>query len=297
MFQEIAENIWFIQGKNRGQYPYSNSLYINDKKKLLIDTGIGRSIIRKLLKQFGQPDIILYSHWHEDHMTYKDLFKSTRYIHEKDKHMVISKEKLYRGLGMNTQKLIHAHESFLKAFNYQPLDAVDTFIDGQVFDLGNYQVKVFHTPGHSAGHVCFEFSAGDLIFASDIDLRRFGPWYGGLDSDIHAFQRSIDLLIQKSPGTLISSHMGIITEDIPTSLTRFSSIIEKRTRRLLDFLKEEHSLPEIIPQALIHGKFFKPQIYKTPRIFAAERMMLQKHLELLLATKKIEVQDGRFRSI
>ena len=101
MFQEIIDNIWFVQGKNNGRYVFSNSLFINDEKKVLIDTGMGRFVIKKLIKKFGQPDIILYTHGHEDHVCEKDRFTTNeRYLHENDEEIATSKVALIESYGV-----------------------------------------------------------------------------------------------------------------------------------------------------------------------------------------------------
>jgi glyoxylase-like metal-dependent hydrolase (beta-lactamase superfamily II) len=293
MFQEVLDKVWFIQGNNLGRYPYSNSLFINDKTKLLIDTGIGRSVIKKLLKQFGQPDIILYSHAHEDHIYNTSLFTAVRYIHERDKLVATSKDELYRVYGITTKALRTILDAFFKSLHYQALTAVNTFTHGQVFDLGTIQVKIIHAPGHSAGHSCFEVLNEDLIFSSDIDLTSFGPWYGALDASIQDFEQSIKALIKRSPKTLITSHKGIISNEITPKLQHFLNIISEREKKLLDFLQEGKSLEELVPHALIHGKFTEPIDY----YMAAERIMLEKHLSILLATQKIEQKNGIFKRI
>ena len=293
MFQEIMDKIWFIQGNNNGRYPYSNSIFINDKKKLLIDTGISRIVIKKLLKQFGQPDLIIYSHGHEDHIYDTDLFTSQRFIHEKDKQMALSREELYRVYGINTLALRQMLDAFLKSLNYRPLTAVNTFTNNQIFDLGTIQLKVLHSPGHSAGHCCFEILEKQLIFSADIDLTSFGPFYGALDSDIHDFEQSIKMVTTKSPKILVTSHKGIISEGILEKLEIYNKRINERTGKILNFLEKERSLEEIIPHALIYGKFAQPQEF----YMAAERIMLEKHLEILLTEHKIDYHQGKYKRI
>jgi len=126
MFQEISDKVWFIQGTNEGRWPFSNSLFINDEKKLLIDTGMGRLIIKKLLSEFGQPDIIVFSHGHEDHIGEKSLFSSTeRFIHELDKPAAESKEEFrrqYAPPSIYPQEAWAKIELLFKDLRIQPLD-------------------------------------------------------------------------------------------------------------------------------------------------------------------------------
>jgi glyoxylase-like metal-dependent hydrolase (beta-lactamase superfamily II) len=292
MFQKVADKVWFIEGLNSGRYPYSHSLFINDTTKVLIDTGIGRPVIKNLLKEFGQPDIILYSHAHEDHIYEKTLFSTTaRFIHELDKPAAESKAELYRLYGIDTSEFAAMLDAFLKSFHYAPLENLKIFKNSQIFELGTLQVKVIHTPGHSGGHCCFEIPQEKIIFASDIDLTTYGPWYGALDSNIQAFEQSIAALLQKPPEIIITSHKGLITDDIPGRLTRYLSIIQEREANVLQFLDQPRTLKEMVPHALIQGKFGEPVEY----YMAAERIMLQKHLDRLLTAHKVIFSKGQYQ--
>ncbi|NVM55649.1 MAG: MBL fold metallo-hydrolase [Candidatus Helarchaeota archaeon] len=295
MFHEILENIYYIESKGNGKYPFANSLFINAEKKLLIDTGFGRFAIKKVLKTFGQPDIILYSHGHEDHIPLEKLFTTPlKYIHLKDKLMATSKDELFRIYGLtDNPSLLKLTDLYLKSFYYKPLTQVDTFTDGQIFDLGIIQVKTIHSPGHSAGHSVFEIINENLIFSSDIDLTSFGPWYGGLDSEIQQFQDSINLVIKKSPKIIITSHKGIFQEsDVEERLKRYLNKFQEREEKILNNLERSKTLKELADLALIHGTFLEPKDF----YFTAERIMLEKHLKILLENEKIEYTQGKYKT-
>ena len=67
------ENIYFIEGDRKGDYPYSHSLLIGN---LLIDTGISGRRLRKVQKQF-QINTVVLSHWHEDHISGNNLLSDS----------------------------------------------------------------------------------------------------------------------------------------------------------------------------------------------------------------------------
>ncbi|MHA1783756.1 MAG: MBL fold metallo-hydrolase [Candidatus Helarchaeota archaeon] len=296
MFQEVIDNIWFIQGKNNGRYVFSNSLFINDEKKLLIDTGVGRSVIKKLIQRFGQPEIILYSHGHEDHIPEKKSFSTNnRYIHEKDLLMAISKNELFRIYGLeNTAEMGALMDAFFSSMNYEPLlkSELKLFNNNQIFDLGKYRLKVIHSPGHSDGHCCFELLSEGLIFSGDIDLSRFGPWYGALNSDIKAFSDSINDLIKKNPKILITSHKGIFQgNDVLENLEMYLNRISEREESILNFIGNGKTLKEIVDSTLIYRKFPEPKEFFLP----AERIMVEKHLEILINKGKIFRENGKFK--
>lgn len=293
MFQEVLDGIWFVKGKNNGKYVFSNSLFIDDEKKVLIDTGLGRSVIKKLIKKFGQPDVILYTHGHEDHVSEKDRFTTNeRYIHEGDHEIATSKVALIKTYDIEqSEEMDEILDMFFAAMNYSPLTEVKTFKDQYVFDFGSYKVKALLTPGHTEGHCCFEILNNDLIFSGDIDLSRFGPFYGATNADIMKFDASIQYLIDRKPQFLVSSHKGVYEgEDVITNLKMFKSRIWEREELYLDFIGSGKTFGQILDATLIYHKLPEPKEFWLP----AERLMDKAHLQVLIQKEKIAKQNGKY---
>lgn len=55
--------------------------------------------------------------------------------------------------------------SEMVGFNQKPFSADILFENGQVFEVGTTKIKVIHTPGHTAGSVCYFLE--DIIFTGD----------------------------------------------------------------------------------------------------------------------------------
>ena len=64
--ETITNNLFLIEGKNKGRFPYSHSILIADNKVVLIDTGCGIDTLRQLKREY-EPDYIINSHTHPDH--------------------------------------------------------------------------------------------------------------------------------------------------------------------------------------------------------------------------------------
>ena len=66
--------------------------------------------------------------------------------------------------------------------------------NGDTIPLGDEQIKVLHTPGHTKGSVCYD--TGDSLLSGDtIFAEGFGRYdlYGG---DINALKNSLDMLMK-----------------------------------------------------------------------------------------------------
>jgi hydroxyacylglutathione hydrolase len=67
----------------------------------------------------------------------------------------------------------------------RPPEPDATLADGQTIRFGNAIWEVFHTPGHSPGHVCFYDRANGFVIAGDVlfqgSVGRTDLWGGSMD--------------------------------------------------------------------------------------------------------------------
>lgn len=106
-------------------------------------------------------ECVLNTHGHLDHIsgirTLKGLYSVPVYLHRHD-------EELY-------DSLVQQGNWFGLQFEAPP--KIDGYLeDGQIVKVGNLEIKVVHTPGHSPGSVCLVVGdhvfCGDLIFAGSV---------------------------------------------------------------------------------------------------------------------------------
>jgi len=293
--KEVTKNIFFIEGDNRGRYPYSNSLLIKDEETALIDSGAGEEIMHQLAKS-ERVDFLINSHSHEDHIAYNNLFNNSKIcIHKLESPVLDSvTDKLVELYGCNNTEFDEEMTFFIQNFvKYDRIKVYFGFDDGFVFDFGDTKLRVIHTPGHSQGHSCFFDEEDNILFSADIDLSSFGPWYGAIDSDINDFIDSIEKIKRLNPEIIISSHKGIIDEDIDAKLDEYMRKIYEREENILEFIKKEKRLDEITEEFIIYGDI-SADLKRMYRPF--EAIMIKKHLDRLLKKGEIAKEDGYFRS-
>jgi glyoxylase-like metal-dependent hydrolase (beta-lactamase superfamily II)/rhodanese-related sulfurtransferase len=103
---------------------------------------------------------ILDTHTHADHYTGAALIReeigAKLYMHEKTKNKL---ELLKNAAKFGVEDIL----------NYNANIAVDVYVnDGDFLKLGNTEIKVMHTPGHTDNHIAFR--AGDALFTGDLLL-------------------------------------------------------------------------------------------------------------------------------
>ena len=159
---------------------------------------------------------------------------------------------------------------------------------GQTIRVGRVDLEVIHAPGHTMDHCCFYLPSLNMILSADIDLSRFGPWYGHLESDLGQFRRSVVMVRDLDPHILVSGHRLPMFGGIQKGLDEYLEIFEARNRRVLDFVGPGRTREQMVDAALIYGRF--PRLPQLLRYW--EGVMLDKHLAELMERGLIR-QEGQ----
>lgn len=137
------------------------------KEAAIIDSGGEFEIINdELTEQGAKLKYILNTHAHFDHVLgekeAQDITGVPVYVHEDDKYLLenLSKQIALYGFGGG-----------------EPPKDIRTFDENTVFKLGDEEIKVIHTPGHTKGSVCFltgnNLISGDTLFYGSIGRTDF----------------------------------------------------------------------------------------------------------------------------
>lgn len=288
---EVRPGIWFVEGENRGRYPYAHSLFFDGGEgNLLVDTGAGQA----LESLAGRVDEVVLTHYHRDHVKANHLFKGASFsVHAADAPGVESREGFYRLSGLD-QIDLEAYWKMVGQINFTAVK-VDRYLgDGDIFDLGKVRLKVLHLPGHTPGHSGFLIEQYGLIYASDIDLTSFGPWYGNPSSDLDAFRHSIKRVRDLEPELLITAHSSPVKEQINEKLIAYGAVLDQRDAAILDFIKQKPAgIEEIVSQQIIYRNHNGQEAL---RYF--EKSMIMKHLESLQKRALLtETAEGLFEAL
>jgi len=139
-------------------------LVINQGKCVIIDPGFnGEDVIAYLALHNLTLSMVLITHGHYDHIRDLRLLAKTLvfplYIHEADQPMLLDDR-------------MNGATYFNGSFRIKADQVVHTIKDGDSIPFGLDAFKVWHTPGHTAGCVCFEYLnylfTGDTLFHGDL---------------------------------------------------------------------------------------------------------------------------------
>jgi len=156
---ELKPGIYQFPSEKPGSHVY---LVRGSNKNVLIDTGITsnfnhlQSFIQELGLAIKDIDLVLLSHEHFDHIGAATYFFETAVI----------------GAHRLAANKIELQDEFVTMNKYlnapgNPFFAHIWLEDDTIISLGNYELKVIHTPGHTSGCICIYETRERLLFSGD----------------------------------------------------------------------------------------------------------------------------------
>jgi len=272
---QVTDQILIVKGGNNGKFPYSNSILILDEETVLIDTGCGAKILKRLRKEYDI-SYVLNSHTHPDHSAANWVFKD-KSIHVPDQGFDTSGNIVSLSERFVSKELAPLWRKMVTGLmGFKDCKPTDKFNEKTIFNFGRIIFKPIHTPGHTKDHYCFYEEREKILLSFDYDLTRF-PWYGHRESSLPEFKESIMRIKALSPRVVVSSHREVINQDIDFEFDQFCRLIDERDEKILSLLSSKKEINQLVESAPIYGKF----PYFEPLLRYFEKQMIVKHLEQL----------------
>lgn len=298
---EIMPRVHLIRGENNAKFPEANTLLIDDEILTLVDAGSSMRNTETTLRDLGHSlsdiDRIVLTHFHIDHKGHAADIQKVADCELVCHELAVKGVETFQGLvdyyGIDGHKYYDDWRALLKfRFGHVTTEynVTGTFTEGDIINCGDTELVPIHLPGHTIDHTCFGINGLETLFLVDIDLTRFGPWYGNEVSDIEEFKKSVDRVIGMNPKVGISSHLiNPVEHKLDERLYAFIAIFDEREQRILDNIAKGINTIEKLSKV--------PTIY--PRIpmpvyYAFEMFMLEKHIDLFKRDGKVSEEDGCF---
>jgi len=293
----FGEHVFLIHGDRSAQFPFCNGLVVKDDQTLLVDPGVGvqrlSAVFEQLHLRLDDLDQLLLTHYHYDHRGRSASIHSSSgcevLAHVSDAPAIQDYNVFKTYTGITESPFEAEWDRWARSFlDLQVCPVTRMLHEGDRLRLGATEWTVLHTPGHTPGHVSLYEPHLRFLFAADVDLTRFGPWYGNIVSDIPAFRSSVqrlrDLVNETGPQniTITTGHRhGAVANPIQ-AFTTYAEHFDQRDKQILALLRKPCTLDELADCNIIYANHSFPII----RFF--ERIMLEKHLENLQKRGLIE---------
>ncbi len=302
MIFDLNHRVKVIRPEAVAVFPYSNSLFIDDDIKVMIDAGAGGRAYKPINPE--RVDLLLLTHNHFDHVNGVSFFKNAKIKAGQEEAESYSKPEVYSSWAgyskweqlMGRTKVERFAQSVAMPDDvpvepgFQKIDLAGVIKDNEVYDLGKTKLIALHTPGHSHGHYAFFLEKEGILFSGDVDISPRGPWYGGEHSNLDDLVASVERLIELKPNILVTSHRRIFdgkSEDLVKLLQDFIGIALQKEERIYEYLSAPRSIHDISEQ-----DFARDYPRKTAFAEFWAKMMIMRHLERLQKSAKIIKVDN-----
>ncbi len=203
---KVCERVWQVGGPDMSD-ANDCCVYLVDGNGplVLIDAGCGpgyQAVVVNIIRLGFEPeaiDTVLLTHCHIDHVGAAAAFRrdygAKLVAHRLDAPPLESGDRVMTA-------------AFMYNARFEPLP-LDVKLDGDlsVLRIGDLELQVLSTPGHTAGSVsaCLDLEKTRVLFAQDLH----GPFHPDFGSDVRAWRSSMDKLLELRADVLCEGHFGV----------------------------------------------------------------------------------------
>jgi glyoxylase-like metal-dependent hydrolase (beta-lactamase superfamily II) len=205
-------------------------LIVGARRALLFDTGLGVASIHNVVTQFtGLPITVLNSHTHFDHSggnaEFSDIlnqdipFSRTNALGQSNAYSrdALAPERICGTLPAGVRP---------EAYAIRPWQVSSTIHDGQRIDLGDRQLEILFTPGHTPDSLSLLDRKNGLLFTGDTFYP--GPIYlFTSETDFAAYARSVTRLAELAPHLQLLLPAHNVPVAAPECLTGLDAAVKK----------------------------------------------------------------------
>lgn len=202
----------YIISENKHWEEFNSYFLLGDEYNLLIDCGIGIYNIKNILTKIDNKKIkLLITHMHWDHIGNLDKFKEV-YLSEKANYYLKNGveepiESIRKKVIKDVDKKLLPTNFNIDEFKLETSNRGREILEGKTFEMGNREIEVVSTPGHTDDHLCFYDLSHDYLFAGDLLYK--GPLYLNSDNiNLDKFFYSLNKILKKynNMKCILSSH-------------------------------------------------------------------------------------------
>lgn len=283
---EIAEGVAYLvtSPEARASFLGCCGLMVEDRRKLIIDGNMGPVETPPLLER-ERPDVCVISHFHVDHSRWAHeaaLVPGVKvHVPEAERRYLVDVDHFVDRCGVPGELAVSWKEWLTGFAGLKPVPRAVGLAPDDVLDLGHRKVRVVDAAGHSPGHQAYWMAEQRILFCSDIGVDAFGPWYGWEDARIPEYVASVERLVALDATLLVTSHGGIVRDDIEATLRGCVDVMRQRERCIREDLEAGLDLDACARRGHIYGDLtrFRPPLDRMYLLW--ERNMVAEHARVL----------------
>ena len=179
---ELPNKVYAIFESGQGQIVHS-FLIIGQNKSILFDTGLGVSDLKAVVEKLTKtPIMVINSHSHFDHIgsnsQFSEVYCANVAFTKNRIHLGFSNSDLEDELDFFTKTPPNGFDSYDWSIQGTSLSNIKTLLDQEIIDLGDRQIQVIYSPGHTEGSLALFEQNNQLLFVGDnFYLEQLGAYH------------------------------------------------------------------------------------------------------------------------
>ncbi|MBT4267526.1 MAG: MBL fold metallo-hydrolase [Deltaproteobacteria bacterium] len=279
----ITDTIEYIEPTDIPSNISCSAVVVSSSPKIVIDLNLSDSDTESVLKEI-RPDQSYISHYHIDHSRgwqAIEKFSNADYFIPRGEEQFLSDRNAFLKHTPGNRGNVETWKIFLEQSGYREIEKYRVFDGSHRIKTGSSTIECIATAGHSPSHTSFYFPTERILFAGDLGLSEFGPWYGWESCDIGSYVESLLRLKSLKTDILLTSHEGIIRSEIDAVWDNCLSQFFLREQSIREQLDAGKTKQEIVALGIY---FTNKDRVKEPMksvITIWDAIMLDHHLKIL----------------
>jgi len=279
----ITDTISYIEPSGTPMKLSSAGLVISSRPAVVVDLSLPEADAAEVLREIA-PERAYTTHFHYDHsQSWKAVARYSQaafYVPEAEAGLLTDAD-AFMANTFGPYGTPEIRRGFLAFANYEAAKSVNPYGGNHSFRSGSSTIEAILTPGHSPGHTSFYLSGERIMFAGDLGLGRFGPWYGWVSCSIEEYIESLLRLKGYDTRILLTSHEGIVRDDIDGAWNACLGHFFSRETAIRSRLDAGRSPEEIAAEGIYFTN--KDQVKEPMKTILTiwDRIMLDHHLKIL----------------
>jgi len=274
LYEKIVDEIYLVKSDTKFMWKCNGILIKNVKNSgnILIDCNFSKREYIQLLNDLNHKVTAYFAtHTHLDHVNNLHHLERLKpdlqiYCPIPENEYLLNIDNFIKVNGALDFGVGEPLKNLLKGFlRFKELKSVIGFQPGKIFNFGEINIKTIPAFSHSPGHSIFLIKniPRSILFASDMGLEDFGPWYGfkyNKLKDIREDINKIEELYLNNDFILASSHGEIIFEKNYEEFKKILHKIDQREEDLLKLFKKDPNTPKSLKDLTLKGFIYSPRV-------------------------------------
>ncbi len=279
----ITDTISYIEPSGIHPSISCAALVISSSPKIVIDLNLSDADTQSVLQEL-QPDRAYTTHFHLDHSRFwqaVEKFSSAEFFIPNGEESMMSDLNAFLKSTPGDHGTPELWDAFVEIGGFKAIEKYRVYDGTHRIKSGSTTVECIVTPGHSPSHTSFYLPDNRVLFAGDLGLGRFGPWYGWMNCRIPDYIESVLKLKSYKTETLLTSHEGIIRSNIDSVWDECLGHFFTREKAIRSQLDAGKTIDDIVEKGIYFTN--KGQVKEPMKTIVTiwDQVMLDHHLEIL----------------